>query len=241
MEEDIREELNKLLELQDKDIFIFHMENRINSIPLEIENLNKEIDKMKSRVKEEEEKLSGMDKRLKDYFFEIEDIESAINKFEQDKLKVRTNEEYRAIEKEIGEAKKKKGKLEEEALNLMEEIEEEKGEFENFKNQSEAKIKEFREIIENLKKESDSLKEELPIRKDERLRISKRIKSRYLEIYERVRSIRNDPVVVPVRNGACGGCHAFVPTQKVDHLRKTKGIDTCEHCGRILYIPEEDL
>ncbi len=241
MGEDIREELNKLLELQDKDIFIFHMEKRIKNIPIEIENFHKEIEEIINKIKEEEEKLSGMDKRLKDYFFEIEDIESAINKFEQDRLKVRTNEEYRAIEKEIGEAKKKKGKLEEEALNLIEEIEEKKKELESFKNQSKGKIEGLQEVIENLKKESDSLKKELPIRKDERLRISKRIKNQYLEIYERVRSIRNDPVVVPVRNGACGGCHAFVPTQKVNYLRKTRGIDTCEHCGRILYIPEEVL
>lgn len=241
MEENIREELNKLLELQDKDILIFHIERRIKNIPVEIEQLEEEIKEIKNGIKEEEEKITAMDKRLKDYFFEIEDIESMINKFEQDKLRVRTNEEYRAIEKEIGEVKKKKSKIEEEALDLMEKIEDEKKKFEDFKKKGEVKIKEFEGTIENLKKESDSLKEELPIKRDERLRISKRVKDQYLEVYERVRSIRGNPVVVPVKNGACGGCHAFVPTQKIDYLIKTKGIDTCEHCGRILYIPEEDL
>lgn len=239
--EDIREELKKLLELQEKDILIYHMEKRLREIPSEIEGLRKEIERVEGEIKSEEEKITGMEKRLKDYFFEIEDIEAMINKFEQDRLKVKTNEEYRAVEKEIQEAKKKKEKVEEDAIALMEEIEQEKENLENLKKEGENKIRGYEKKIKEIEEEARKIKDELPVRKDERLRISKRVKGRYLEIYERVRRIRGNPAVVPVKNGACGGCHAFVPTQKIDYLRKTKGIDTCEHCGRILYIPEEEL
>lgn len=239
--EDIREELNKLLELQEKDNLIFNIEKRIREIPEEIKNLKEEIEKTQNEVKKSEENLVLMEKRLKDYFYEIEDLESLIMKFEQDKLKVRTNEEYRAVEKEIEETKKKKEKVEDEALNLMEKIDIEKKNFEIFKKGSLQKIENFKNKIKELEEEDKRLKEEIPIRKDERLRISKRIKSEYLENYERIKKIRGTFVVVPVKDGACGGCHAAVPTQKIDKLIKTRGMDICEHCGRILYIPEEEL
>lgn len=239
--EDVREELNKLLELQDKDNLIFNIEKRIKEIPEEIKNLKEEIEKTQKEIKTNEENISLMEKRLKDYFYEIEDLESLIIKFEQDKLKVRTNEEYRAVEKEIEEARKKKEKIEDEALNLMEKIEIEKKNFEIFKRESLQKIDNFKNKIKELEGEDKKLKEEIPIRKDERLRISKRIKPEYLENYEKIRKLRGNLVIVPVKDGACGGCHAAVPTQKIDKLIKTRGIDMCEHCGRILYIPEEEL
>ncbi len=239
--EDIREELNKLLELQEKDNLIFNIEKRVKEIPQEIKSLKEEIEKTQKEIKSGEENLLAMEKRLKDYFYEIEDLEGLIIKFEQDKLKVRTNEEYRKVEKEIEDTKKKKEKVEEEALNLMEKIENEKKNFEIFKKESLQKMEDFNNKIKSLEDEEKRLKEEIPIRKDERLRISKRIKPEYLENYERIRKIRGTFAIVPVKDGACGGCHAAVPTQKIDKLKKTKGMDICEHCGRILYIPEEEL
>lgn len=239
--EDIREELYKLLELQEKDNLIFNIEKRVKEIPEEIKNLKEEIEKTQREIKISEENISSMEKRLKDYFYEIEDLEALIIKFEQDKLKVRTNEEYRAVEKEIEETKKKKERIEDETLNLMEKIEIEKKNFDIFKKESLQKIENFKKKIKELEEEDKKLKEEIPIRKDERLRISKKINLQYLESYERIRKIRGTLVIVPVKDGACGGCHASVPTQKIDKLKKTKGIDMCEHCGRILYIPEEEL
>ena len=245
--ENTREELNNLLLLQEKDEIIFNMEKRISEIPKEIESLKKEIEDTQNKIKENEEKIIEMEKRLKNYFYEIEDIENLIVKFEQDKLRVRTNEEYRAIEKEISEAKKKKEKIEDEALNLMENIEEEKRKFEKFKKEGKEKIEKFKNRIKEIGEEEKKLRDEIPIIKDERFRVSKRISNEFLQNYEKIKKLRGIPAIVPLRikknstEGICGGCHASLPTQKVDKLKKTKGIDFCENCGRILYIPEEDL
>jgi predicted nucleic acid-binding Zn-ribbon protein len=245
--ENTREELNNLLLLQEKDSKIFNMEKRISEIPEEVKNLKKEIEDAQNKIKENEEKIIEMEKRLKNYFYEIEDIENLIVKFEQDKLKVRTNEEYRAIEKEISEAKKKKEKMEDEALNLMENIEEEKKKFEEFKRESKEKIEKLRNRIKEIEEEEKKLKDEIPIIKDERFRVSKRISEFFLQSYEKIKRLRGIPAVVRLRikknstEGICEGCNASLPTQKVDKLKKTKGIDFCENCGRILYISEEDL
>ena len=245
--ENIREELNNLLLLQEKDTLIFNMEKRISEIPEEIKNLKNEIENIQNNIKEYEEKIIEMEKRLKNYFYEIEDVEALIIKFEQDKLRVRTNEEYRAIEKEISEAKKKKEKIEEEALNLMEKIEEEKKKFEEFKRESKERIEKFKNRIKEIEEEEKKLKDEIPIIKDERFRVSKRINESLFQNYEKIKKLRGIPAVVRLRikknstEGICEGCHASLPTQKVDKLKKTRGIDFCENCGRILYISEEDL
>jgi len=245
--ENTREELNNLLLLQEKDTLIFNMEKRISEIPEEIKNLKNEIENIQNKIKEYEEKIIEMKKKEKNYEYEEEDLVVLINKFEQDKLKVRTNEEYRAIEKQIIEVREKKKKIVEEAYNLMARREEEEKKFEEFKKESKEKIEKFKNRIKEIEEEEKKLKDEIPIIKDERLRVSKRISDFFLQNYEKIKKLRGIPAVVRLRikknstEGICEGCHASLPTEKVDKLKKTRGIDFCENCGRILYISEEDL
>ncbi len=51
------------------------------------------------------------------------------------------------------------------------------------------------------------------------------------EIYERLRK-RYQRAIAPVDNGFCFGCFQQLPTEM---LTRTKEINTCPNCGRILY------
>jgi predicted nucleic acid-binding Zn-ribbon protein len=59
-----------------------------------------------------------------------------------------------------------------------------------------------------------------------------------LAAYDRIRRAKKGKAVVPVRRGACGGCHARVTPQKQLELRQNQKLFTCEHCGRILVSDE---
>ncbi|MCK4597869.1 hypothetical protein KAU04_07495 [bacterium] len=41
-----------------------------------------------------------------------------------------------------------------------------------------------------------------------------------------------------MRKRACGGCFKTLPPQKIQEVRRTDSILTCENCGRILYWDE---
>jgi uncharacterized protein len=56
--------------------------------------------------------------------------------------------------------------------------------------------------------------------------------------YDRLRRSRTGDVVVPLMNGACGGCHTSVPLNRRGQIRAGLVVDECEACGAILYPPE---
>jgi predicted nucleic acid-binding Zn-ribbon protein len=53
--------------------------------------------------------------------------------------------------------------------------------------------------------------------------------------YERVRGSL-DRVVVPVINGVCYGCFVSIATAVVGEQDPNETVQTCENCGRFLYI-----
>jgi predicted nucleic acid-binding Zn-ribbon protein len=66
--------------------------------------------------------------------------------------------------------------------------------------------------------------------------IDRQLRSRY----DRLRRTRTSDVVVPLVNGACGGCHTTVPLNRRSQIRSGAVLDGCEACGAILYPPESD-
>jgi predicted nucleic acid-binding Zn-ribbon protein len=53
--------------------------------------------------------------------------------------------------------------------------------------------------------------------------------------YDRLRRTRTSDVVVPLRGGACGGCHTSVPLNRRSQIRAGLVLEACEACGAILY------
>ncbi|HMH56191.1 MAG TPA: hypothetical protein VK535_07985, partial [Gemmatimonadales bacterium] len=58
--------------------------------------------------------------------------------------------------------------------------------------------------------------------------------------YERLRGTRSGDVVVPLRGGACGGCHTSVTLNRRSQIRAGLVLEGCEACGAILYPAEPD-
>ncbi|MEX0935663.1 MAG: C4-type zinc ribbon domain-containing protein [Gemmatimonadota bacterium] len=53
--------------------------------------------------------------------------------------------------------------------------------------------------------------------------------------YDRIAPSR-DRVVVPVINGVCYGCFVSIPTATAGDRESHHDLQSCEHCGRFLYI-----
>lgn len=56
--------------------------------------------------------------------------------------------------------------------------------------------------------------------------------------YDRLRSARTAAVVVPLRGEACGACFTAVPRNRRTQIRAGILLDACEACGVILYADE---
>lgn len=65
-------------------------------------------------------------------------------------------------------------------------------------------------------------------------KLAKSLDSKLFEAYQKRRKENIFPVVVPIINNSCGGCHIELPYANISKL-EDDGILTCEHCHRIIY------
>lgn len=64
--------------------------------------------------------------------------------------------------------------------------------------------------------------------------LSKNIDSKIMESYNKIRKENIFPVVVPLKDNLCGGCHIELPYATLSVLERD-GVLACEHCHRLIY------
>ena len=60
-----------------------------------------------------------------------------------------------------------------------------------------------------------------------------------LSRYRRILKSKRDVAVVPIRHGACGGCHMKVTPQTVLSAKAADHLVSCDNCGRLIYWLDE--
>lgn len=93
------------------------------------------------------------------------------------------------------------------------------------------KYKEYKDAYDKEVLEKSPKIEEL---KKELKNLEKTIDSKLLEEYNKRRNDKIFPVLVPLNNKSCGGCHMEIPASSLSKL-DSDGILTCENCRRIIY------
>jgi len=57
--------------------------------------------------------------------------------------------------------------------------------------------------------------------------------------YRRILKSKKDVATVPIRHGACGGCHMKMTSQTVLMAKAAEHLVSCDNCGRLVYWLEE--
>lgn len=165
---------------------------------------------------------------------EIVSLREKLEKYKAQQFEVRNNKEYDALTKEMDHATETISRLEKEMEVLEGKATLARTDSEGIKVQLIELEKELVEKKNALTEVSKSTEEEELKYAHQREKLLVRINKSDLIAYERIRKAKKGKAVVPVKRGACGGCFARVPPQKLLELRQNKRIYTCEHCGRIL-------
>ncbi|NDF01727.1 MAG: hypothetical protein EB034_26220, partial [Verrucomicrobia bacterium] len=50
---------------------------------------------------------------------------------------------------------------------------------------------------------------------------------------------KGENVIVGIQHSSCGGCHMRLPTQIMVACQSQSEINSCPHCGRILYFTRD--
>jgi uncharacterized protein len=239
VETTVRKKLISLYSLQRIDTQIDKIRNIRGELPLEVQDLEDEIEGLATRVEKYQNEIKGLVQEISNKKNSIVESIELIKKYEAQQMNVRNNREYDSLSKEIEfqslEVQLNEKKIKEltatmEAKNqivdqVQEELNERRGDLEIKRN-------ELKDIVAETQKEE----EELQAKSNEQTRD---IEDRLLAAYQRIRiNARNGLAVVPVERDACGGCFNKIPPQRQLDIRLHKKIIVCEYCGRVLVDDE---
>jgi predicted nucleic acid-binding Zn-ribbon protein len=218
----VAEKLQALYELQLVDTAIDKIKILRGELPLEVQDLEDEIEGLQTRVSKYDEDIADLEKSISGKKQEITNAQELIKKYEEQQNNVRNNREYDSLSKEI------------EFQTLEIELSEKR--IREFTGQIEEKkevIGESTEVLEGRKLDLENKKKELQEIIAETKKEEEVMGNKSAELEE------NGLAVVPIERDACGGCFNKIPPQRQLDIASKKKIIVCEYCGRILVDPRE--
>jgi predicted nucleic acid-binding Zn-ribbon protein len=231
----VQEKLTGLVTLQKIDSKLDELKVLKGELPMEVADLEDEIQGLHSRQTRIEEEINGITEFIEQKKEAIKESGALVKKYEKQSNNVKNNREFEAINKEM-EMQQLEIKLAEKHIkDATDEISEKAVSLEKAKKTIAAK-----EGILNTKKEelekiiASTEKEEKHFNKMA-AEAKESVDPRLLTSYSKIRhSYRNGLAVVQVERDACGGCFYAIPPQKQSEIRQHKKIMVCENCGRVL-------
>jgi len=231
----VEEKLVNLLKLQKIDSKLDEIQVLKGELPMEVSDLEDEIQGLQSRQTRVEEEINGITEFIESKKTTMKESEALIAKYEKQSENVKNNREFEAINKEI-EMQQLEIKLAEKHIrDANEELTDKVKALDVAKKQIAVKDGVLNHKKSELEKIiADTEKEETHFNKQS-AEARSHIDDRLLYSYDRIRkSYRNGLSVVPVERDACGGCFNSIPPQRQSEIRLHKKIIVCENCGRIL-------
>ncbi len=229
----MKDDLKKLLLMQDIDSRIDRVTAEMDEIPREKLIHEKELESQKTVYEREKIKLEEIKESSGECCKNKEASEKMLAEFKNKLLEMKTNEAYRAMVEQIEFAKKKISDLDIEILEKM--YEEEKGEKDLIEARKiwerNAKRAEKRQDI--LDGQLEVLQENMEKLMTERNEISSDTGKRLLDKYEQLRAAGRGLVVVGLQKGTCGGCLTNIPPQTAVEISQGKTF-ICPICGRFV-------
>jgi len=231
--------IEKLLVLQDRDRKIHRVQQELAQIAPERETLRAratatqtQLDAAKNRVKH----IESERKRLE---LEVESKKTQIEKYANQQLQTRKNEEYKALAHEIETCKGDIMKIEDSEIVLMEQTEAALKEVARANGEANEAKKLAESLIAELGQREENFKKELAELQQGRVELAAGVDESTRNRYERLMKSKGDNVVVGVQHGVCGGCHMKLQQQLIVSVQSQKEIVTCTTCGRILYYSRD--
>jgi predicted nucleic acid-binding Zn-ribbon protein len=235
----VAEKLVNLYKLQTVDSSIDQIEILRGELPMEVKDLEDEVQGLVNRQTRIEEEINGITEFIEIKKASIKESEALLAKYEQQSDNVKNNREFEAINKEIEMQGLEIKLCEKHIRDANEELAEKVKALEAAKKTISVKegvLNHKKDELEKIIADTEIEEKELRIKSEE---ARSHIDERLLFSYDRIRnSYHNGLAVVTVERDACGGCFNSIPPQRQSEIRLHKKIIVCENCGRIL-VEEE--
>jgi predicted nucleic acid-binding Zn-ribbon protein len=228
-------ELQNLLELQQVDARIAAVRAEVAALPKEVARIESKLAGSKAAVEAAQAAMKADETARRKHESDIKDQQEKISKYRDQSLKVKTNQEYKALLTEIEHAEGEIRKLEDKILEIMVAADARK---EGLK-QAEATLKADTAANEKEKEHARQQTAEDEKQLDElntqRKQLRAGVGEETLTHYDRVLKLRGSVMAAVYEDESCSGCRVRLRPQVFQDVMSNDQIVTCFYCNRILY------
>ncbi len=230
-----RDDIDVLVKLQAVETEANRIKAALNEVPKKLDVLDTKLKEFEQLVEEQEAVVTELKEKYRGNESDVQMHLDMISKSQEKLVAVKTNKEYQAILKEIGEFKKKNSKIEDEMLASLDRTEadekllaDRKTEYSQLKDELESE----KDVII---KESEAEEKKLSMFETDWNKISEQVAPKLLEIYAKVQKQTKGIAITAVKSAVCQACYMNIPPQMYNELHRCDELNFCPHCHRIVY------
>ncbi len=227
--------IEQLLIIQEHDRKASRLGRELFDIPKRKEQIDSRLNAQRASMKEADDELKLRMSALNDVENVIATLKAKIIKYKEQQFQIKSNVEYRALEKEIDVANQNILSQEDKQLELMDDLDVQKEQLAEIEKGMKADESHISQDMDSLDKRAENLEKEIAALKEKRTGLVEGVPEKDLSRYERIFKHMKTQALMAVQRGACGGCHMKLPPQAVNDARKEDRLTLCSYCGCILY------
>ena len=233
------EMIEKLLLLQDRDRKIHRVQQELAQIGPERNTYQTKATATQAQLETARTRIKQIESDRKRLELDVGVKKQQIEKYANQQLQTRKNEEYRALAHEIEMCKADITKIEDQEIVFMEQAEETQKDVTRLVRENDEAKKLGESQTAQLEQREQNLRRELAELQTGREALAAAVDETARARYERLSRSKGENVVVGVHHGVCGGCHMKLPPQILVTCQGEKEIVACPNCGRILYYTRD--
>ena len=231
--------LERVIALQKLDSTAHDANRRLAEEPERARALEARLDFAKEHVASAKGQLAGNQATRRDIEKDVAMHQGRLSKFREQAMAVKTNQEYHAIQKEIGFAQAEIKTLEDKILELMIDADEQTAAVKRADKALADELKAVDADKRAMAAEIEQLKALIARIAQERQQLTEALDSQVLATFERVAKARNGVGVAEARDAICTICHVRLRPQVFNNVRRNDSIIQCDSCHRILYFAQQ--
>jgi predicted nucleic acid-binding Zn-ribbon protein len=211
-------------------------QRRIAEEPDRTKALDARLETARQRVAALKEQLAANQNARRAIEKDVAMHQSRLSKFREQAMAVKTNQEYHAVQKEIGFAQTEIKALEDKVLDRMLEADDLNASMKRAEKELADEQKAVDAARKAMTSEVADLKAALERIATERAALVAAMDPQVFATFDLVARRRNGVGVAEARDGICTVCHVRLRPQVFNEVRRNESLIQCESCLRILYF-----